>query len=319
MSGIHWSSINSGSSCCYYCYYHFIWLPFTGIISKFKQILWLLVCSSLGHYFFFFWVLRILLQFCLWGFCLFVLFISILSWFLYLFFPFTHLWVKRSHCSYVPRFIELSQHFKIERYSTKTHISVNYPKIRQQTNKQKKNCVEPSSSCPRTKGVSFPLVHKFPLCLDSPPQGQGVHIYGSVLLLLLIQIYFLYSIYLYLCFLLSLVLKGIKCEASNDQPITCALNSILFLYIQRFCTLSFSLSTGLFLSHCKNAVISSIFKILHFFHIPHQTTASFPFHNKIATSWCMSCISSLSYSLFKATSIRHLLPLLWNLTCQSNQ
>ena len=105
-------------------------------------------------------------------------------------------------------------------------------------------------------------------------------------LLLLIQIYFLYSIYLNLCqcFLPSLVLKGTKCEASNGQPIACALNPILFLYIQTFCALSFSLSTGLFLSHCKNAVISPIFKILHFSNIPHQTTASFPFHNKIATS-----------------------------------
>lgn len=176
---------------------------------------------------------------------------------------------------------------------------MNYPKERQQTNK--KICVEPSSSCPRTKGMSFPFVHKFPLCMDSPPHGQGVHIHGSVILLLLIQIYFLYSIYLNLCqcFLPSLVLKGTKCEASNGQPIACALNPILFLYIQRFCILRFSFSTGLFLSHCKNAVISPIFKILHFFHMPHQTTASLPFHNTIATRWCVSCISSLSYSLFK--------------------
>lgn len=140
--------------------------------------------------------------------------------------------------------------------------------------------------------MSFPFVHKFPLCLDSPPQGQGVHIYGSLLLLLLIQIYFLYSIYLYLCpcFLPSVVLKGIKCEASNGQPITCALNPILFLYIQRFCTLSFSLSTGLFSSHCKNAVISSIFKILHFFTSHIKPLPHFPLITKLqlVDAWVVS-------------------------------
>lgn len=64
------------------------------------------------------------------------------------------------------------------------------------------------------------------------------------------------------------------------------------------CTIDLSLSTGLFFSAWKHAIIPSIFKILHCFHILHQTAASFFFHSKIPTSWCMSCLSSLSSHFF---------------------
>lgn len=55
-------------------------------------------------------------------------------------------------------------------------------------------------------------------------------------------------------------------------------------------TISFALSTGLFLSACKHAVISSIFKILHFFTTHIKLLPHFPFIIKLqlVDAWVVS-------------------------------
>lgn len=87
MSGLYWNSVNFGSSSYYhwYYYYHFTIVNITENIGRFLKSLWVLVCSSFGHYFPL--VLRILFPF---------LYHLMLSWFLCFFFPFTHSWIKRN-------------------------------------------------------------------------------------------------------------------------------------------------------------------------------------------------------------------------------
>lgn len=79
----------------------------------------------------------------------------------------------------------------------------------------------------------------------------------------------------------SLMLKWIKCQVSIcAQLSTCVLNPIFFLHAERFCTVlhyHFFPLSGFFLSACKHAVIYSLCKILHCFHIQHQLLPHFSF------------------------------------------